>query len=100
MTTTIAPTARPVNASPDFVVAIQDAHAADFVTPFMLGCLDAQAGEIACPEMYYIKRGDMLAYCEGFESIAGRTLTTAQFLEPQELAEDMMDREWHARGMW
>lgn len=60
----------------NFVVALL---AAD-VTPYMLGALDAERGELACPEMYFVKRGECCEYCEGYEAVAGATLTTRQFL--------------------
>ena len=60
----------------NFVVALAAAE----VSPYMLGALDAERGEVACPEMYFLKRGDACEYCEGFEAVAGPTLTTEQFL--------------------
>lgn len=60
----------------NFVVALLDAE----ISPYMLGALDAERGEMACPEMYFVKRGDMCEYCEGYEAVAGATLTTTQFL--------------------
>lgn len=61
---------------PEFVVALLQAD----ITPYMLGALDAEKGEMACPELYFVKRGQMCEYCEGYESVAGPTLTTRQFL--------------------
>lgn len=82
---TIAPVTHSVNwnepapattRSFEFVAAILEAD----VSPYMLGVLDAEKGEMACPEMYYINQGSMCEYCEGFEAVAGPTLTTRQFL--------------------
>jgi hypothetical protein len=61
---------------PSFVVALLEAE----VSPYMLGVLDAERGETACPEMYYTQRGQMCEYCEGYEAVAGRTITTGFFL--------------------
>ena len=50
------------------------------VSPFMLGVLDAERNALCIPEIYYIRRGDMLEYAEGFESVAGPTLLSSQLL--------------------
>ena len=81
MNTTIAKTRPSVNWQPatrsvEFVTAVLAAE----ITPYMMGALDAEKGELACPELYYTKRGQMCEYCEGYESVAGVTLTTEQFL--------------------
>lgn len=55
----------------------------DFVSPFVLGCMDAEEKLPCIPEMYFTKSGDMCEFCEGYESIAGETLTTSQFLRLQ-----------------
>lgn len=47
---------------------------------FRIGALDAQLGDIACPELYYRNPTQKRAYCEGYKSIAGDTLTTRQIL--------------------
>lgn len=60
----------------DFVVALQAAE----ISPYVLGALDAERGEMACPELYYVRRGQMCEYCEGYASVAGPTLTTRHFL--------------------
>jgi hypothetical protein len=75
----LAPTTAVVNATvrqPDFVAAIFEAE----ISPYMLGVLDAERGETAVPEMYFTQRGQMCEYCEGYEAVAGRTITTGFFL--------------------
>jgi hypothetical protein len=73
---------------------------------YNFGCTDATSGNACVPEMVFIRRADQVEYALGFESITGPTLTTAQFTDAQiaaeaeDLEEDMLDREYHARGMW
>jgi hypothetical protein len=85
----------------------QSAVAVTTTIAYTFGQEDARAGQIACPEMCLTHRSDMLDYCRGFESIAGPTITTRQFLtdaqieaEAQDYADDIADREWHSRGAW
>lgn len=47
---------------------------------FRIGALDAQLGDVACPELYFRNPTQKRAYCEGYKSIAGDTLTTKQIL--------------------
>lgn len=102
---------------PEFVVA----HTSECVSPYMMGVLDAQAGELCVPEMYYTQRGQMCEYAEGYEAVAGKTLLSTQILgtgpvtdaqidaaqeqaeldmETVEYIEDQLDREFWARGQW
>jgi hypothetical protein len=74
---------------------------------FRLGTLDAQLSELCVPEMYYRHPVDLRDYCAGYAATAGHNITTRYFLpdaEAQALAEDyeedMLDREYHARGSW
>lgn len=108
----IAPVAPTVKTRhPDFIVAIASPEISELLSPYMLGVLDAERGEVACPEMYFTQRGQMCEYCEGFEAVAGATLTTRHFLPPiltdaqmqaetDDYESDMLDREYHARGAW
>lgn len=50
---------------------------------YRIGAIDAQLGDIACPEMYYRNPMQKQAYCRGYQSIKGATLTTVQFLGAQ-----------------
>jgi hypothetical protein len=56
--------------------------------------------------MYFVRHEDKCQYAAGYESITGPTFATAQFTdaeivaEAEDLEEDMLDREYHARGMW
>ncbi len=75
----------PAVRQPDFLVAASDAG----LSPYMLGVLDAERGELCVPEMYFTKRGQMCEYAEGYESVAGETVTTRQVLDkPQALNAD------------
>lgn len=76
--TQAAPTVKPTPAY-QFVLAILEAD----ISPYMLGVLDAERGEMACPETYFAKLGQQCEYCEGYEAVAGRTLTTDWFLGPR-----------------
>lgn len=77
---------------PSFVAAASDAG----LTPFMLGALDAQRGELCVPEMYYTKRGQICEYAEGFESVKGRTMLSGQLLSG--LVTDAMIDQAQAAG--
>lgn len=46
---------------------------------YALGQLDAEQGELCCPEIYFVKRIDMAAYAHGFEDIAGPTLLSVNW---------------------
>jgi hypothetical protein len=48
--------------------------------PFTFGADDAENGLTCVPEMYWTHIDDQRDYCAGFESVAGATLTTMQFL--------------------
>lgn len=86
--------------------------APDFVTPYMLGVMDAEEGLLCCPEQYYVKDGQKAEYCEGYEAVAGETLTTRQILgkplltdaqieaEFSDLVEGMKDEAFWSRGQW
>ena len=107
MDTILTQPTRTIN--PEFVVTIIDQQTADFVTPFMLGVLAAERGELCVPEVYYTKRGQMREFADGFESVAGETLSTCQILgkrfvdyaaELEDLQEAMADNAYHAGGGW
>ena len=73
---------------------------------FQFGTADATHGASFCPEMYFTNRLDKIDYAKGFESVTGPTFATAQFTdaeieaEAEDYEEDMLDRQWHARGGW
>jgi hypothetical protein len=56
------------------------AQAANFLTPAMLGELDARNGELCVPEMYFAGRTQIRQYCEGYEKAVGPTISTQQVL--------------------
>ena len=72
--------------------------------PYIWGQQDARCGMTCVPEMVFVTRQDQIAYAVGFESVTGRTPTTAQVMgidfeaEANDLAEDMLDREFWAHG--
>ncbi len=73
---------------------------------YTFGQQDAQAGKTLCPEAIFIQRSQQVDYALGYEAVAGVTVFTAQFTdaeivaEAEDYEEDMLDREYHARGMW
>ncbi len=73
---------------------------------YTFGNADARHGASFCPEMYFTHKADKREYALGYEVITGPTFATAQFTEAEiiaeaeDLEEDMLDREYHARGMW
>jgi hypothetical protein len=74
---------------------------------YNFGIADAREGAVCCPEMCLTHRQDMIDYCRGFESIAGPTITTRQFLTDAEIEAELAeyqdwreDAEWHSRGQW
>jgi hypothetical protein len=48
--------------------------------PTIFGKQDAQNGASCCPEMYFTHKADMVAYCQGYASVAGHNITTRFFL--------------------
>lgn len=90
--------------------AVNDAP--DFCSPYMLGVMDAEDGQLCCPEQYFTKQGQICEYAEGYEAVAGETLTTRQILgKPQmtdvqiaaehaDLIEGMSDEQFWSRGQW
>lgn len=48
--------------------------------PTIFGKQDAQHGASCCPEMYFTHKADMVAYCQGYASVAGHNITTRFFL--------------------
>lgn len=89
-TVSLAATQTSVNwQTPAYINAAIDAG----LSPRMVGALDAERGDEACPEMYFLSRGQQCEYCEGYEEVAGPTLTTGQFLGvPEPAIED--DYDW------
>jgi hypothetical protein len=73
---------------------------------FQFGTADATHGASFCPEMYFTNSLDKIDYALGYEAIAGVSEATRQFTdaviaaEAEDLEEDMLDREYHARGQW
>lgn len=52
------------------------------MTPHELGFADAADGELCVPEMYFVRRTQMVEYAEGFEAYAGPTLLSRQIMRP------------------
>lgn len=44
-----------------------------------IGIVDAKRGLLCVPEMYFVRRGQQIAYAQGYESVAGVTLSSSQF---------------------
>lgn len=84
----------------DFIVAISEPEISECLSPFMLGVICAEKGEPFCPEEFFAWDGDMLAYTEGFESVAGESEITRafkdSFFKREPAIED--DHEWISRG--
>lgn len=74
--------------SPEFIVAITTPDISEFLTPFMLGALDAEKGELCVPAMYYTQIGQCREYAEGYESVVGRTLLSDQVMGREPLVAD------------
>lgn len=98
------------------------------LSPLMIGALDATTRRPCKPEDYYIWDGDLAEYAEGYRQQADEMRAQAyaaieatyealfapvavddhQFAldlfdyeaEADDLEDDMLDREFHARGMW
>lgn len=58
---------------------VKHTDAPDFVTPYLLGQLDAQDGQNCLPEMYFVKRSQQVEYAQGWESVAGPDLLSVGF---------------------
>lgn len=56
------------------------AQAAQFLSPAMLGELDAQSGMLCLPELYFGSRVQMREYAKGYERAVGQTLLSRQLL--------------------
>lgn len=52
----------------------------EYVSPYMVGVLDAEQGRPCVPEYYFTQRGQICEYAEGYEIIAGKNLTTGFYL--------------------
>lgn len=85
----------------------------ELVSPYMLGVLDAESGELCLPELYFTQKGQQREFAEGYESVVGRTLLSDQVMgrqrqltqaeidaETLDYAEDILDRAYHASGNW
>lgn len=48
---------------------------------YRLGQRDAQDGEYCLPELYFVRRAQLIAYAHGYESVAGATLLSRQVLQ-------------------
>lgn len=98
--------------SNDMLLTAQNAG----LTPYMLGAVDAGCGRDCTPAEYYIWAGDMAEYRQGYNDQAqdmhaeqhfGLMLTAmvgstelAQLMDTLDYEQDMLDREYHARGLW
>lgn len=69
--------------------------------PRIFGQQDARAGATCVPEMYFVRHADKVAYCHGYESVSGPTLTTAQFTgsEMPQPAPVAKAHNWHAHNL-
>lgn len=56
------------------------AQAASFLSPAMLGELDAQSGMLCLPEIYFTGRTQMREYAAAYERSVGATLLSRQIL--------------------
>lgn len=56
------------------------AQAASFLTPAMLGELDAQSGLLCLPEVYFACRVQMREYAKAYEAAVGQTMLSTQIL--------------------
>jgi hypothetical protein len=56
------------------------AQAANFLTPAMLGELDAQSGMLCLPEIYFTCRVQKREYAKAYEAAVGQTLLSGQIL--------------------
>lgn len=63
-------------ADPPIIASKQDP---DLATPFDLGVIDAQEGNLCVPEMYYINWYQMVEYAKGYVSVVGPTFLSEQF---------------------
>ena len=86
----------------------------DFISPLMCGALDAEQGLPFCPEAWYAKDGDMLAYTDGFVAVRGECEITRSFKASRfvpltdeqiaaaydELVEAMADEDYWRIGAW
>lgn len=70
------------------------------LSPFMLGALDAKCGRACTPSEYYIWAGDILEYREGYNAEVNEMTAAAHRADTIDYINDMLDREWHSRGMW
>lgn len=71
---------------------------ADVADAETVGRDDAELGLPCQPLAHYIRLGDIEAYIVGWKD-ATATLH-AELGETEDYEEDMLDREYHARGMW
>lgn len=88
----------------DWVVQIHDqadalpADDADFITPDLLGEMDAEDGEPFAPEMYFADRAKQALYAAGWATVRGHSYLTDAFLgRDDDAIED--DYEDIRRGM-
>jgi hypothetical protein len=74
---------------------------------YTFGVEDATTDKLCIPEMWFYRHEDKVAYATGYESVAGPTLTTRQFLSDADMEAELAeyqdwreDAEWHSRGAW
>jgi hypothetical protein len=81
----------------------------EMMAPFNVGVMDAEDSLLCIPSQYYTQLCQMREYAEGHESISGPTLLSGQILGrvasqapllADDLDDDMLDREFWARGGW
>lgn len=64
--------------APLTALLVERAHSA--MTPYELGFADAADGELCLPELYFVRREQMVEYAEGHEAYAGPSLLSRQVL--------------------
>lgn len=67
---------------------------ADVADPYFIGWLHAEAGKPCNAYEHYIRLGDIAQYELGWQD------ATIAIAEAVDYEEDMLDREYHARGSW
>lgn len=83
----------------EFVVQIHDAgDAAEFITPDMMGELDAAEGKLCLPEIYFVDRTRCALYAAGWASVNGPSLLSDYWLVGSSVEAIEDDYEWIARG--
>lgn len=71
-------------------------------TPYLVGVITAEKGEAFAPEQFFIRDGDMMEFCEGFELVRGECAITRDFkrsiVEAVDLEDHMEEIAWIRGG--